>query len=106
MHLEIEKNMYMKETQKINGDVERIRGEKERAMRELDAAVRSKQKGKINRLKKDIESILNREVKATIALNSMNAALQVVQKHINDLDGLPSPKDIKLIPLSGEIKVS
>jgi hypothetical protein len=106
MHLEIEKNAYGKETQKIGADLERIRGEKERVTKELKVAAKSKQQGRINRHKQELEELLNREVQATIALNSMNSALQVVQKHIRDLDGLPSPADIKLIPLSGKIQVS
>ena len=106
MHLEIEQQAYKKEAAKVGTDLERIRGEKDHVQRELNAAAKSRQQGRINRHKKELEELLNREVKALIALNSVNAALQVVTKHINDLTGLPSAESIKLIDLPGRIKIT
>ena len=106
MHLEIERNMYAKEVNKVSVELERIRGEKNRASRELGAAIKSKQVGRINRLKKDIKDLMNREVESAIMLNAQNAARQVTEKHIRDLDGLPNPETIKLVPLGGKIQIS
>lgn len=106
MHLEIEKNNYKKEAMKAQSELEKIRGEKRRVERELQEAARTGQKGRINRGKKSLEELLNKEVQTLITMNSMNAAMQVVAKHERDLDGLPSPETIKLIPLGGRIKVT
>ena len=72
----------------------------------MKQTIASKQKGRINRKKQELEDLLNRQVRAVIELNSSNTALQVVERHIRDLDGLPSPETIRLIGLPGKIKVT
>jgi hypothetical protein len=106
MHLEIERNQYKKQTLETSAELERIRGEKERVQRELEVAVKSNQKGRIVRGKKALEELMNREVLALIKLNSMHSCQQVVEKHMRDLDGMPSPEAIKLIPLGGRIQIT
>ncbi len=106
MHLEIEKNNYKKETLKASTELERIRGEKRRVESELGEAMKSKQKGRIERSRKSLEELLNKEVMSLITMNSMHAAQQVVAKHERDIDGLPSPETIKLIPLGGRIRIT
>ena len=106
MHLEIEKNNYKKEAMKANNELEKIRGEKRRVESQMAEAVKSKQKGRIVRIKKELEDLLNKEVQAVIAVSGMNVAYQVVEKHEKDLDGLPSPEQVKLISLGGRIKIT
>jgi len=106
MHLEIEKNNYHKEVLKKSTELERVRGEKRRVEQELQEGIKTKQKGRIARSKKALEELLNREVSALIELNAMNAARQVVAKHMQDIDGLPAPDKINLIPLGGRIKIT
>ena len=49
---------------------------------------------------------MNQEVRALITLNSLTAAKQVCEKHERDMDGLPSPAEISLIPLGGRIRIT
>ena len=106
MHLEIEKNNYKKEAMKANNELEKIRGEKRGVESKLGEAVKSKQKGRILRIKKELEELMNKEVQAVIAVSGMNVAYQVTEKHERDLDGLPSPEKIKLVSLPGRIKIT
>jgi hypothetical protein len=106
MHLEIERNAYTKQAQKEQAELNKILGEKERVEKMLNAAIQTKQKGRQNKLKKELEVLLNAQVKKVLELNAQNVARQIVEKHIRDLDGLPSPSDIQLIGMPGRIKVS
>jgi hypothetical protein len=106
MHLEIEKNQYHKETLKASTELERIRGEKRRVEFELQKALKSGRKKAIAKLKGDLGELMNKEVQELITMNGMNVAKQVCEKHERDMDGLPSPDSIKLIPLGGRIKIT
>ena len=106
MHLEIEANGYQTEAKKMADKLEQIRGAKSAAAVELASAAKSNQKGRIKRAKRTLEDLLNDEVRTLITLNSLNSAYQVTVKHMKDIDGVPRPETINLIPMQGRIEIN
>jgi hypothetical protein len=106
MHLEIELNAHRKAALETAARLESVRGQKKEVEKQLGIAMKSNQQGRINRIRNELEELLNKEVTELILLNAQNAYKQAVEKHMKDLDGLPSPEQIKLIPLGGRIKIS
>ena len=105
MHLEISRNAFIKDTQEKQAALQQIMGKKQVVEQQLDQAVKANQKGRINRLKKELEVLLNEQVRALLELNVSNALRQLEDKHIRDLVGMPTPDKIQLIDLPGRIKV-
>jgi len=105
MHKEIERNKYAQETAKQQAILNQVRGKQEEVRKEIDAAKASKQRGRINRAAAKMTQLVNQEVQTLIQLNAMSVAKQMAEKDIRDLKGLPSPDDIKLIPLGRNIEL-
>jgi hypothetical protein len=53
-----------------------------------------------------MQALVNAEVDGMMKLNSTHGALQMVEKHIRDLKGLPSPEEINVIQLGREITLA
>jgi len=105
MHLEIERNQFRQQLNEIKVELEQIRGKQNMVREELLEAQKTKQRGRIKRGQEQMSKLVNAEVNSVIKLNSINTAMQMAERRIRDLKGLPSPEQIQLISLGRQIEV-